>query len=129
MKRMRRSDPDDTTPSPCTTTLAIPVCHKQEFLDSPHVLFIPVIPSARDIRVKQVAHGTGIMKEEILMKWLKRWRRSMTVEGIEESRQAHRRILLSSCGGATISGKDGKMQIGHIDTGRSDSADVEEVAT
>jgi hypothetical protein len=38
----------------------------------------------------------------------------MSEEYVEESRHAHRMILLSSCGGVKVAGKDGKMQIGHI---------------
>lgn len=49
-----------------------------------------------------------------MFKWLRDLKRSMTAEGIAERREAHKRILLSSCGGARITGKNGKMQIGHL---------------
>ena len=55
-----------------------------------------------------------------MIKWLKQLRRSMTAEGIEERREVHRRILLSSCGGARISGKNGKMQVGHLSVRKED---------
>lgn len=49
-----------------------------------------------------------------MLKWLKRLRWTMTVEGIAEAREAHKRILISSCGGANVTGKK-KMQIAHVD--------------
>lgn len=48
-----------------------------------------------------------------MFKWLEKLKWSMSEEASRERRHAHKMILLSSCGGARIAGKDGKMQIEH----------------
>ena len=48
-----------------------------------------------------------------MFKWLKNLKWSMSQEAIDFRREAHKRVLLSSCGGVRVAGKDGKMQIEH----------------
>jgi len=48
-----------------------------------------------------------------MLERFKAWCKRMTPMSYEERRHAHRMILLSSCGGVRVAGKNGKMQIEH----------------